>query len=512
MKYSIRRQLVAIFIGIIVLILAAIYFVNTIFLERFYLLHKQEDLRRLYYAMEQALYLDEDGLYEEKPELQKMIERYNISVLVMSFDFKEVVIHGGINSPGFLQTLLFGHIARSITTPDDLFYQFIRYEHPPEILYESEQYALLKVEDWLTGLDYLEKWGQFPQGFRFLIRSPLEGIRESAALANNFLLYVGLVGVFVGGILVWFFANRITKPLQELAKLSRRMSTLDFEARYKGGGNNEIAVLGDSFNQMSRQLESTLSELKGANNQLVKDIEHKEKMADMQSELLGNVSHELKTPIALIQGYAEGLREGIHEDLENRQFYCDVIIDETLKMNQMVKNLLTLNQLEYGSDELQFTRFNIVEMIRSVLNSCEILIQQAAVKVDFIAGKDLYVWADEFKTEQVLLNYLTNAINHVKNEKRIEIRIVSRGNVLRISVFNSGNPIPEEDIPKIWDKFFKVDKSHSRAYGGNGIGLSIVQAIMKSFHQDYGVRNFANGVEFWFELDAGVISQEVENV
>ena len=499
MKYSIRRQLVAIFIGIIVLILVVIYLVNTIFLERFYLLHKQEDLKSLYYAMGQALALDANGLYEEKPELQHMIERYNISVLVMTVDEEEVVFHGGRDHPSYLYIQLLGHIVGS-------------YEFRGELLNETEQYEVRKMEDRITGLEYLEKWGYFPQGFRFLIRSPLEGIQESAALANTFLLYVGLVGIFVGGVLVWFFARRITKPLQELAKLSKEMSTLDFEARYIGGGNNEIAVLGDSFNQMSRQLETTISELKGANNQLIEDIEQKEKMADMQSEFLGNVSHELKTPIALIQGYAEGLREGIHEDLENRQFYCDVIIDETNKMNQMVKNLLTLNQLEYGSDELQFTRFNIVEMIRSVLNSCEILIKQAEAKVDFIAGKDMYVWADEFKTEQVLINYLTNAIHHVRNEKRIEIRIVSHGRTLRISVFNSGEPIPEEDIPKLWDKFYKVDKSHTRAYGGNGIGLSIVQAIMKSFHQEYGVRNFANGVEFWFELDAGVISQEVENV
>jgi len=499
MKYSIRRQLVAIFIGVIVLILVAIYIINTIFLERFYLLHKQEDLQHLFYAMERALYLDEDGLYGEKPELQKMMERYNISVLVVSFDKEEMIFHGGRDHQSILHTQMLGHYIGV-------------YQDYAVLLNQTDQYEVRKVEDRVTGLEYLEKWGQFPQGFRFLIRSPLEGIRESAVLANTFLLYVGLVGIFVGGLLVWFFARRITKPLQELAKLSKKMSTLDFDAQYTGGGKNEIAVLGDSFNQMSKKLETTISELKGANNQLIKDIEQKEKMADMQGEFLGNVSHELKTPIALIQGYAEGLREGINEDLESRQFYCDVIIDETKKMNQMVKNLLTLNQLEYGSDELQFTRFNIVEMIRSVLNSCEILIKQAEAKVDFIAGKDMYVWADEFKTEQVLLNYLTNAIHHVRNEKRIEIRVISHGSILRISVFNSGDPIPEEDIPKLWDKFYKVDKSHTRGYGGNGIGLSIVQAIMKSFHQEYGVRNFANGVEFWFELDAGVISQEVENV
>ena len=137
-----------------------------------------------------------------------------------------------------------------------------------------------------------------------------------------------------------------------------------------------------------------------------------------------------------------------------------------------------------------------------VIASCDILIQQAGASVDFVSEEKVYVWGDEFKTEQVVRNYLTNAIHHVDNEKRIEVRIVSSDGKVRVSVFNSGKPIPEEDVPKLWDKFYKVDKAHTREYGGNGIGLSIVKAIMESFHQGYGVRNFDNGVEFWFELDA----------
>jgi len=253
---------------------------------------------------------------------------------------------------------------------------------------------------------------------------------------------------------------------------------------------------------MSEQLEKTISELKTANNQLQHDIEQKEKLEDMRNEFLGNVSHELKTPIALIQGYAEGLKEGINDDPESTEFYCNVIIDEAGKMNRMVKNLLILNQLEFGSDEVEFERFDIVKLVKGVIASCDILIQQAEANIDFIAGESAYVWADEFKTEQVVRNYLTNAIHHAENEKRIEVKIIRTEGKVRVSVFNSGKPIPEEDIPKLWDKFYKVDKAHTREYGGNGIGLSIVKAIMESFHQGYGVKNYDNGVEFWFELDA----------
>lgn len=172
-------------------------------------------------------------------------------------------------------------------------------------------------------------------------------------------------------------------------------------------------------------------------------------------------------------------------------------------MNQMVKNLLTLNQLEFGAEEPVMERFDVVALMKGVLASCEILIQQADAVIDFIADEQMYVWADELKTEQVFRNYLVNALHHVANEKRIQIRATLGDNTVRISVFNSGNPIPEEDIDKIWQKFYKVDKAHTREYGGNGIGLSIVKAIMESMHQGYGVKNFDNGVEFWFELDTG---------
>ena len=274
---------------------------------------------------------------------------------------------------------------------------------------------------------------------------------------------------------------------------------------------DEIGTLGNNFNIMSERLEKTVSELKRANNELMKDIEKKEKMEDMRNEFLGNVSHELKTPIALIQGYAEGLKEGVSDDPESREFYCDVIMDEASKMNLMVKNLLTLNQLEFGNDEVIFERFDVSKLIQGVIQSCEILIQQADAKIDFIGESPVYVWADEFKTEQVIRNYLTNAIHHVDNERRIEVRVLSKDDIVRVTVFNSGHPIPQEDLAKLWDKFYKVDKAHTREYGGNGIGLSIVKAIMESFHQKYGVRNFDNGVEFWFELDGKSALHEEQN-
>ena len=329
----------------------------------------------------------------------------------------------------------------------------------------------------------------------------VESMRESASISNRFLLYIGSVLIVVSILLIWYFSKRITDPIRELARLSDRMADLDFDAKYTSGGSNEIGELGENFNRMSEKLESTISELKKANNSLQKDIEQKDKLEKMRNEFLGNVSHELKTPIALIQGYAEGLKEGVNEDAESREFYCDVIMDEASKMNQMVKNLLTLNQLEFGDEDIVFERFNLTALVKGVLQSMEIMADQAGAKIMLHTEEDIYAWADEFKVEQVVRNYVSNACHHVSGDMVIEVKMVQKDGKVRVSVFNTGNPIPEADAPHIWDKFYKVDKAHTREYGGNGIGLSIVKAIMKSFNQEYGVKNYDNGVEFWFELD-----------
>ena len=221
----------------------------------------------------------------------------------------------------------------------------------------------------------------------------------------------------------------------------------------------------------------------------------------MRKEFLSNVTHELKTPIALIQGYAEGLQDNINEDEESKDFYCEVIIDEANKMNSMVKKLLTLNQLEFGNEIVEFARFDVVAVIRSVLQSTDILMKQKNIVLHFEGSDPVFVWADEYLVQEVLTNYISNAIHHVSGVNIIEVKLIRKENVIRIAVFNTGEKIPEEDIEKVWIKFYKVDKARTREYGGSGIGLSIVKAIMTSMNQKCGVVNHDTGVEFWFELD-----------
>ncbi len=486
MRHSIKSQMIAIFVGLIGCVLLALLVINMNFLEPYYISNKKTEFVNMYGSLRNAMESGTIEQQDEAEELWHMAEKNNMSYLIVDEDKARMFTN--VHDMDMLQKQLAGYLLNQV-------------QKKSRILDSTEEYQLTRSRSPWNKEEYIEMWGEFADGSIFLIRSPIESIRESASISNRFLIIIGCFMIVICTVLIWYFSKRLTDPILELAALSERMANLDFEAKYTSGGKNEIGNLGDNFNRMSAKLESTISELKSANNCLMKDIEQKEKLEQMRNDFLGNVSHELKTPIALIQGYAEGLKEGVSDDPESREFYCDVIMDEASKMNQMVKNLLALNQLEFGDEDIQFERFDLTAVIRGILQSMEILAQQDDMRVIFRQQEPVYVWADEFKVEQVVRNYVSNAFHHAGLEKVIEVRIKRQDDRARITVFNTGAPIPEKDVAHIWDKFYKVDKAHTREYGGNGIGLSIVKAIMESFHQKYGVNNYENGVEFWFELD-----------
>ena len=491
MNRSIKRQIATTFIGLVIAIMLISTLINSQFLGRYYISYKQSTLIDVYENMQQAVKHNGSSYENMAEELSEVVEVGNIAFVIMSGNGQHLITStSNDRQTEEMRSQLMGYLLNIN-------------QGKGELLKEKENYQIRSAEDVINGDEYIEMWGYLTDGSAFILRTPLESIRESVALSNRFLMYIMLAMALIGCVFVWYFSKRIANPILELASISKRMADLDFQAKYTSGGKNEIGVLGENFNIMSEKLEQTVSELKSANYELQKDIEKKEKMETMRTEFIGNVSHELKTPIALIQGYAEGLKEGISDDPESRAFYCDVIMDEAAKMNKMVQNLLTLNQLELGQEEVSFQRFNIMDLIQGVVQSCEILIQQKEADVRLDASEPVYVWSDEWKVEQVFRNYFSNALNHLENEKVIDIRVSvnDEKGTARISVFNTGKQIPKEDIDQIWNKFYKVDKARTREYGGNGIGLSIVKAIMDSFQKGYGVKNFNNGVMFWFELD-----------
>ncbi len=489
-KHSIKQEIALIFITVMAGTIILCWVINNSFLEKFYIQNKKNAIKDAYYRMNEVLANGDITSEEYDIELRKTCDMYNIGLLVI--DAASNTVKSNTRDADKLMRRLYDN--------------FFKPGSDMNYLDVGNNYYLANVMDKSTYTEYLEMWGVLDNGNLFLIRSPIESIRDSVKLSNQFLAYVGFIATVISAALIWFVTTRITRPIMELKNISEQMTKLNFETKYESRGQNEIDLLGRHINELSSTLERTISELKTANIELQRDIEKKEQIDEMRKEFLSNVSHELKTPIALIQGYAEGLVEGINDDdIESRNFYCEVIIDEAGKMNTMVKKLLDLNQLEFGKDVVTMERFDITALIRNFIASAEILISQNEVKVRLEEPEPIYVWADEFKTEEIIRNFFSNAMNHVSGDRIIEIKYQlieqESANKVRIRVFNTGEPIPEESLAHIWEKFYKVDKARTREYGGSGVGLSIVKAIMESMNQRYGVINYTNGVEFWFELE-----------
>ncbi|WP_022778773.1 MULTISPECIES: HAMP domain-containing sensor histidine kinase [unclassified Butyrivibrio] len=490
---SIRFEMSMAFLLIMIGTFALCLVINLLFMERFYVQNKREAIIEAYRSIATAINNGDITSDEFDIEITHICERYNIEMIVLDADSKTV--KASANNAEMLTKILWENMLNPVNGGYVI--------ENKTILDIGDDYTLQLEEDKSTGRQYLEMWGIVGNGHLVLVRSTMESIKDSVMISNTFMAYVGVMAVVTGSIMILYISKKFTDPIKKLYLISDEMKKLNFEAKYENDGtsHNEIDVLGENMNELSETLESTIKELKNANVALKRDIARKEEVDEMRKEFLSNVSHELKTPIALIQGYAEGLKEGVSDDEESRNFYCEVIMDEASKMNIMVKKLLTLNQLEFGNETANMERFDIVDMIRNYLKSAELLAQKKDVTVKFDDYSPIFVWGDEFKIEEVLQNYYSNALNHIDGDKIIEVKLLTNDNHVRVSVFNTGKPIPAESIGHIWDKFYKVDKARTREYGGSGVGLSIVKAIMEGMHQAYGVVNYDNGVEFYFELE-----------
>ena len=302
-------------------------------------------------------------------------------------------------------------------------------------------------------------------------------------------------------------SRRFSKPIIELNDITKKMSNLDFTQKFQSSEeHDEIDTLGENINILSDKLERTINQLRNTNIELEKDIEEKSQIDEMRKSFISDVSHELKTPIALIQGYSEGLIENVNSDEESRRFYAEVILDEATKMDKLVKQLLELMKLEYGKMKFNNKEFNLVELENEIIRKASVMLDKENVEMENNTKGEITVYADDFYIDQVLTNYITNAIKYaieINGEKkvRIENQIDEKNKKVRVKIFNTYVEFTEEEKNRIWNRFYKIDESRNRDNGGNGIGLSLVKAIMNNYGNKYGVKNVAGGVEFYFELD-----------
>lgn len=351
-------------------------------------------------------------------------------------------------------------------------------------LYKTYVYSIIeKKEGQAPKLVFMSRMGN---GGLVILTKPMKGISESVSIANQFYVFAGLIIILLGGTFIFIFSKKITNPIIEMSSVAENISNLDFDQRVNIDSQDEIGSLGKSINNISEKLSTSMYALK-------EDIERRK-------QLVRNMTHELKTPIGVIKGYAEGLKYGVADDKEKIDKYCNVIVEECDQMDGMIRELLNLSMLESGMFQLNITKFDIGELIQGVIEKFTPVFNEKDITVVSKCEKDYFISADYELIERVINNFIINAVNHIEGRKYIEVAVEKKGNGIRIAVFNTGKHIPEKDLENIWDVFYKVDKARSRKYGGHGLGLSIVRLIVQLHSGIVGVENVNEGALFFAEI------------
>ncbi len=332
--------------------------------------------------------------------------------------------------------------------------------------------------------------------------TPLNEVSDTIEVLNGFYVYFYIIAILIVLILSIFYSNLISIPLINLNKKAKKMAQLDFSEKCDNGRNDEIGSLGETLDFLAENLNDALNSLKESNKQLKDDIEKEKKLEKMRREFVASVSHELKTPISLIEGYAEGLKDDIFDE-EDKDFYIEVIIDESRKMGKLVNDMLQLSKFESGSISLDVKQFDIVSMVNSYIRKLSPIAENEGNKIIIVKydpSRPIMVYGDESRIEKVINNYLTNAVRYTKNGKNIYVDVAVVNNQVFVEVENEGETIPKEEMEMIWNKFYRIDKSGNKNYGGTGLGLSIVKNILELHKSSYGVENTEIGVKFYFSL------------
>lgn len=548
-KKSIKWRITIVFIIVIICCIGSILLFNTLFMEKLYINEKKGIIKKAYNALENGITeaydmgYDLSDLFKKKKStagesnesnlsrfLRELQGIYGVSTVLMDSNNKTYSL---FQNNSMFDRKMKDYIYKDMANSENL--KILEKNNRYTIAINNNNYQLRRTSGTSDSgpSEYFESSGPgssentrrqsrvpIPRrdsdiecfGFlsdnetAFFLTIPVGSIKESIDLFNRVLIMVSIVIIIIGSIVIFIISNNLTKPLLQLSEISKKMSRLEFENKYDGNSQDEIGILGNSMNELSFKLEKAIKELKNANIQLKSDLEKKEQLDIMRQEFVANVSHELKTPIALIEGYAEGLEtEGIADSKEKREYYISVIKDEAEKMNVMVRQLLDLSALERGMQEIDISRINLKEIVDGVVNSFGLKLKEKDIDISVNIPDSDFIWADGYKVEEVIKNYMSNAINHVDENKIIKVYAEELGNnYIRLNVFNSGLQLSDEEATKVWDKFYKVDKAHTRSYGGTGLGLSIVKAIAEQHNTTCGCENIVigntKGIVFYFDF------------
>lgn len=290
------------------------------------------------------------------------------------------------------------------------------------------------------------------------------------------------IPLLVGGtILAFFIARSFTKPIMKLSNAAKEIAKGNYETRVEEDSEDEIGILQQNFNYMGEQICQ---------------------LEELRRDLIANVSHDLKTPLTMIRGYAETIKDLTGDIKEKRDQQLDIIIEESDRLNALVNDMLNLSRFQSGQITLDRVIFDLNDMILATLQQYDLLITNQGYTINYEDKGPCFVYADVLRMKQVLYNILNNAVNHTGDDKRIDIRLIQKHERYRVEISDTGHGISKEDLNRIWDRYYKIDKSGKRRVAGTGIGLAIVKSILSAHEALFGVESeVGHGATFWFELE-----------
>ncbi len=363
-------------------------------------------------------------------------------------------------------------------------------------MYPDGSYFEIRQE-FFTTAEFLVYGDFFSENTAIELYYSTDLIRRNANTASWALLALSL-SIFIASLVGIFIVSKMyLEPVVKIKNTTQKMASLNFKEICPTFKNKELRELSDNINFLSASLSKSLQELKTENRKLESDIEKERKQEKVRRSFVANASHELKTPISIIRGYAEGIKFGIGAD--STEEFCDVIIEETDKMNNLVVRLM--EQLQYTATyTLNESSFSVKDFVTDLINGHRLDYDECNIKLSVDIPEDFMGRGDTDLLSSVFNNYFSNALSHIDFDRKLIISCRDVQNAYRISVYNSGKPISGTDIENIWQSFYRADKAHSRSEGRFGLGLSIVSTIQDLHKQKYGVINKEHGVEFWFDI------------
>lgn len=458
---KIRWKIFFLMFSVVLMIIFGLMVTNTIYLEKFYIKNKKEKLVELGQILIDPKYVI---------DFQNLEMHSNVAILIKRTDelYK---------------------LEKEAVLPKEEIEEII-------ISLKNNEYIFKEI----TLLDYRGKvlilFMPYMRDRYIEIITPLSFIQEGLEISTRYHLLIIVLALIIGSSMSFVFSKKMTDPILELKEITQRISLLDFNIKFEKERKDEIGELGYAINKMGGTLEKNIDEINKVNRKLMEDIENEKRLDKLRKEFIASVSHELKTPIAIIQGYAQGLMENIAETEEDRNFYCEIIVEESLKMDSLVKELLLITQMDSGYFKIEKEKVDLYQMIKDIRDKYS----SKNREIKYIGKENIFAYCDEKYIDRVLENLVVNALKYSTGDREVTITVEDVENRYKVIISNESENLSEDDLENIWTPFYRVNKARDR--DGHGLGLAIVRGILENHKSNFGVYiTEKNIINFWFELE-----------